>query len=298
MSKIQDSDVKNQTEAGSASRLINDTKIYVSALGLNKRLDSAITDGDFASALDNIVSTSSTPYNSTTSNDIILMDASGGAKTVNLFAASGNSGRHLFIRKTDSSFNAVTIDGNASETIDGSTTTTLDTQNESLHLVCDGSNWHIIDRKIPSYWTSYTLSITASGSNPTKATTPVTDSAHWMRSGPNLILKYSYYQGAGSSGAGSGSGEYRYAIPSGLSINTTVLVGTGGEVNLGDAFIQYAGIAYLGWVTYRGVSGNIALAGSNAGTGFFSGSGTTPMNSTNDVIYAFTATVPISGWNG
>ncbi len=50
MSKIQDSDVKTLAQltgaGGSASQLINDTKIYVTADGLNKQLSQAITDGD------------------------------------------------------------------------------------------------------------------------------------------------------------------------------------------------------------------------------------------------------------
>lgn len=145
MSKIQDSDVKNQTEAGAASRLINDTKIYVTANSINKRLDVAITDGDIGGgggAL-NYVSTSTTPYNITTANAILDVDASGGAKTVNLFAASGNSGRVLTITKTDSSSNKVTIDGNSTETIDGSTTLELLIQGDSVTIYCDGSNWKL-----------------------------------------------------------------------------------------------------------------------------------------------------------
>jgi hypothetical protein len=50
MSKIQNSDVKSQAElvsaGATAAQLINDTKIYVTANSLNKRLDEAITAGD------------------------------------------------------------------------------------------------------------------------------------------------------------------------------------------------------------------------------------------------------------
>ncbi len=44
--KIQDADVKSSSEVTAISRLINDTKIYVSANGINKQLSTAITDGD------------------------------------------------------------------------------------------------------------------------------------------------------------------------------------------------------------------------------------------------------------
>lgn len=50
MSKIQNSDVKSESDliAGGATKssLINDTKIYITASGLNKRLDEAIVAGD------------------------------------------------------------------------------------------------------------------------------------------------------------------------------------------------------------------------------------------------------------
>lgn len=48
--KIQNEDIKTLSEltsaGGSASQLINDTKIYVSAKGINKQLSAAIVDGD------------------------------------------------------------------------------------------------------------------------------------------------------------------------------------------------------------------------------------------------------------
>lgn len=102
------------------------------------------------------VTTKTTTYAATTSDDLILCDASGGAFTVTLYAASGNSGRVLKLKKTDSSVNAVTIDGNSSETIDGATTTTLSTQYEIVTIICDGSNWHIVDREYNRAWQSYT----------------------------------------------------------------------------------------------------------------------------------------------
>lgn len=96
-----------------------------------------------ASTLLSVVSKTAN-YTATTSDDVILCSASGGAFTITLYAASGNSGRRLTIKKTDSSNNAITIDGNASETIDGTTTKTIASQYTSLTILCDGSNWHII----------------------------------------------------------------------------------------------------------------------------------------------------------
>lgn len=50
--KIQNADVMSSTQiisaGGTIAQLINDTKIYVSALGINKQLSQAITDGDLS----------------------------------------------------------------------------------------------------------------------------------------------------------------------------------------------------------------------------------------------------------
>lgn len=74
----------------------------------------------------------------------ILCSASGAAFTVTLLAAAtAGDGFRVAFKKTDSSVNAVTIDGNGAETIDGATTVTLDVQYDSFELVSDGSNWHI-----------------------------------------------------------------------------------------------------------------------------------------------------------
>jgi hypothetical protein len=74
---------------------------------------------------------------------LILVDASGGAVTITLLAAAtAGNGFRVVIKKTDSSANVVTVDGNLSETIDGSTTSALSAQYDSDNLICDGSNWH------------------------------------------------------------------------------------------------------------------------------------------------------------
>ena len=89
------------------------------------------------------ITTITTTY--TAGNDYtILANAASGAFTVTLPAAASNSGVIYNIKKIDSSTNAVTIDGNASETIDGLLTYTLSTQNEEITIQSDGSNWRII----------------------------------------------------------------------------------------------------------------------------------------------------------
>ena len=72
---------------------------------------------------------------------VLLADASTAAFTVTLYTAVGNGGRKIKIVKTDSSVNAVTVDPNWSQTINGLTTVALSDQYESLILVSDGTNW-------------------------------------------------------------------------------------------------------------------------------------------------------------
>ncbi len=80
----------------------------------------------------------------TISETVVLCDATAGAITVTLPAASGNTGRRFFIKKIDSSANSVTIEGSGSETIDDGMTAIVDSQYETLAIVCDGSMWHVI----------------------------------------------------------------------------------------------------------------------------------------------------------
>ncbi len=75
---------------------------------------------------------------------LLLVSASAAAVTVTLPAAAKSLNRTLHIKKTDSSANAVTIDGNASETIDGALTASLTTQWQSRTLQCDGAAWFLI----------------------------------------------------------------------------------------------------------------------------------------------------------
>ena len=90
------------------------------------------------------VETITTTTHSAANFPIILCDATSNAITVNLPQASTSANLVYNIKKIDSTGNTVTIDGNASETIDGATTSVLATQYDSATIVCDGSNWFIL----------------------------------------------------------------------------------------------------------------------------------------------------------
>lgn len=75
---------------------------------------------------------------------VVLCNASSGAITLNLPAASSNSGRTYIVKKIDSSGNRVILDGSSSETIDDSTTYILTSQYDSIQVMCDGTEWWVI----------------------------------------------------------------------------------------------------------------------------------------------------------
>lgn len=71
-------------------------------------------------------------------------NATGGAFTITLPTAVGNTGFMVTLRKSDSSSNAVTIDGDGAETIDGATTLALTAQYDVVGLISDGTAWRVL----------------------------------------------------------------------------------------------------------------------------------------------------------
>jgi hypothetical protein len=86
---------------------------------------------------------SSTPVAITSANDVVIVDATAAPATVNLPTAASVVGLQLDIKKVDAT-NNVTVQANGAETIDGSNTATLTSQYESITIVSDGTEWHIL----------------------------------------------------------------------------------------------------------------------------------------------------------
>lgn len=97
------------------------------------------------------VATKSGNYTITDADNYILGNAAGGEITITLPTAAGRTGRSFSIQKTDSSGNAVVLDGDGSETIDGATTRSLTVQYQGTMVVSDGANWHMIPNLGGSY---------------------------------------------------------------------------------------------------------------------------------------------------
>lgn len=73
----------------------------------------------------------------------LICDSTNSVLVVNLPAAATTTGRAYRIKNSGAVANDVTVDANASETIDGVLTVTL-IDKEALTIVSDGSNWHIM----------------------------------------------------------------------------------------------------------------------------------------------------------
>lgn len=80
------------------------------------------------------------------SDAIVFEDATAGVIISNLPQATGWGGKKIFIKKTDSSSNKITIKPKpgSGETIDGKTSIDIINQYDYYHLCSDGSNWMII----------------------------------------------------------------------------------------------------------------------------------------------------------
>lgn len=232
----------------------------------------------------------STDYTATTDDEVLLVDGSGASLTIRLFDATASSGDKILIKKIDSSTNSITIDGSSSQTIDGDTTTTLNTQYESLNLLSDGSNWHVLQREIKSQWSSFT----PTGSW-TTGTTVYT--GYLRRVGDELIVRVKVETNAAPNAA-----NLDINLPSGYVIDTAKLPhAAAAEVILGKALIYDNGVTtYPSFVLFRGTTVVTVRFMDDAAAGV------TASQATQAAPFAFGSTdlvsldfsVPIVGWKG
>ena len=192
------------------------------------------------------VTSKTTTYTATTSDDVILV-YTGSAWTLTLYAASGNSGKVLRVVKTSSDTNSLTIDGNASETINGFANIKLNYQFDEVTLVCDGTNWNIISQMKAPVITKY---LSSSGT-------------HTLQNG----VKYLKVKMVGGGGGGGGAGTANSGNTGGTGGNTTfgtsLLAANGGTG--GNGFTGGAG----GSVSLGTGPVGIALGGGDGTFGFF-----------------------------
>lgn len=170
------------------------------------------------------VASKTTTYTALATDNLILVDTSGGSFTLNLPAAAGVSGKQYSIKKTTTDFNTLTIDPNSSETIDGQATTTINTKNECLIIISDGSNWQILERRIPLEWETFT---------PTgQLTTNTTYTGKRRREGDSWRLRMRMtFSGANT------QGDIRFNIPDSQTLDTSKALG-GNNMLYGSAIFS------------------------------------------------------------
>lgn len=120
------------TQAASSVAITGGTVTGITNLGVSGTLRANVTT----------VTTTS----HTAGNEFVIRvddDTAGAAVTVTLPTSVGNSGLMYHVKKLGTTANVV-VDGDGSETIDGSTSITISTQYESRMLISNGTGWDII----------------------------------------------------------------------------------------------------------------------------------------------------------
>lgn len=75
---------------------------------------------------------------------VMLVDATASDIDINLPDPSTNANKEYIVKRVDGTANVVTINPNGSETIDGDSSVSVNTQWETVRLFSDGSNWFIL----------------------------------------------------------------------------------------------------------------------------------------------------------
>jgi hypothetical protein len=114
---------------------------------LNNALFDQVQD-EVDEAIGQVVRTETGTYSVAVTDDTIICTAT---LTLNLYAASGNSGRRIRVANASNTA-VVTIDGNSIETIDGVTTYRL-LPWESVIIVCNGTEWNTEANRAEIEWT-------------------------------------------------------------------------------------------------------------------------------------------------
>lgn len=147
---------------------------------VNASIGWEIVGGNLNFAVEDFKTVTATTYNAgsyRTQN--ILGDASSNAITVNLPAVASTQVKKFYVRKTDTTANAVTLDANASETINGATTLVLANQDDFAEIVTDGTKWYTVSTNVleDSVTTVTAATVTPDGSGPASGNVVLVDTS-------------------------------------------------------------------------------------------------------------------------
>lgn len=103
---------------------------------------------------DNVHAVSSADYTVLDNDGYRLINVTTGAsdRTITLPTAAANEGRQIVVKKVDNGAGRVLVDGEGSETIDGSASTVeIIIEEDAATFHCDGTGWHTYGRSTPVY---------------------------------------------------------------------------------------------------------------------------------------------------
>lgn len=233
---------------------------------------------------------------------------SGATFTTYLPPAASYKGRTLtYVHGGTSLTQVYTLDGNASETIDGATTVALYTNAEAVSIRSTGSAWVVVDHRWSSAWVDAgVMTVSATTLAPTKSDNPTVDKVLWRRDGSDMIARYTFVA-SGTTNAAAGTGDYKFALPGSVSAATTgislytTLVGNAAAARptnvIGTALTGVAGsigvqIASLYDANYFRIMGNNNSGGVNGALCATCNANPTAAS----VSWHAEVRVPISGW--
>jgi hypothetical protein len=198
------------------------------------------------------VSTKTTTATLSNSDDVVLIDATGGAFTLTLHDPTTATRKIYRLKKTDSSVNYVTLGG---YNLNGASRK-MCTLNEELEIYPDGTNWQVIN-----HFTEYTTSVTPTGSWSTNTT--YTGRISRM---PNGYLLYNFRvatSGAPTAAALTVNMPTGYVIdtarfPAGSAGNTPIGLGVANDASVNPFDATAAVNSTTSILTYaRSVSGSL-----------------------------------------
>lgn len=220
------------------------------------------------------------------------------ACTITMPSPSSNAGHVYTLVDISSGTALVTISPSASEKFGYPQLSAIhmSTQGEAWTLASDSTNWATITHKTDTAPASYTMTVGATTTAPTMGTAgAITNS--WERHNQNMLIRFRYSQTSASGNDGSGS--YLYPIPSGYTINTSLVtcsasvsssfftssIGSGGNYANSDAPQVTSELCYNSSNVVEYVENNS-----------LSGSGNHGWGSSNQVSDSWTVVVPITNW--
>lgn len=130
-----------------ADALTPDTLAAASAATLAADLaavETTLTSGALATLDVATIDDTDSPFAVTSDNAVVLVDAASGPVVVALPAAASVAGRVYHVKRIDSAINAVTVDPDGAETIDGAATLDVAVQWENVTVASTGAEWVIL----------------------------------------------------------------------------------------------------------------------------------------------------------